>query len=173
MLPGLTLVIGGAASGKTAYAEDLVKRTGRGMIYLATAEAHDDEMRAKINRHRDLRGQGWQTIEEPLDLGRTLAGISGENTVMVDCVTMWLSNQMMAERDPSEAEAELMAGLALCSAPVVLVTNEVGHSVVPENALARRFREAQGRVNQKLAARAGLVVHVIAGLPQPLKGELP
>ena len=173
MLPGLTLVIGGAASGKTAYAEDLVKRSGRGRIYLATAEAHDDEMRAKIDRHRGLRGEGWQTIEEPLDLGRKLAGISGENAVLVDCATMWLSNRMLAETDLAEAEAELMAGLALCAAPVVMVTNEVGHSVVPENALARRFRDAQGRLNQKLAARAGLVVNVIAGLPMALKGELP
>jgi adenosylcobinamide kinase/adenosylcobinamide-phosphate guanylyltransferase len=143
------------------------------MVYLATAEAHDDEMRAKITRHRELRGQGWQTIEEPLDLGRTLAGISGENTVLVDCATMWLSNRMLAEHEPSEAEAELMAGLALCSAPVVMVTNELGQSVVPDNALARRFREAQGRLNQKLAAKAGLVINVIAGLPMALKGELP
>lgn len=173
MLPGFTLVIGGAASGKSAFAEGLVSRTGRERVYLATAEAHDDEMRHKLERHRDSRGPGWRTIEEPLDLGRTLAAISGEHAVLVDCATMWLSNQMLAENDLDQAEAELMAGLSLCAAPVVMVTNEVGLCVVPDNALARRFREAQGRLNCKLAAKAGLVVNVMAGLPQVLKGEMP
>jgi adenosylcobinamide kinase/adenosylcobinamide-phosphate guanylyltransferase len=173
MLPGLTLVLGGAASGKSAFAEALVTRTGRGRIYLATAQAFDDEMRTKIDRHQRMRGEGWRTLEAPLDLGRALATISGDQAVLLDCATMWLSNQMLAENDLPQAEAELMAGLALCSAPVVIVSNEVGLSVVPENALARRFRQAQGELNQKLAAKAGLVVNVIAGLPQVLKGDLP
>ncbi|MEQ9259545.1 MAG: bifunctional adenosylcobinamide kinase/adenosylcobinamide-phosphate guanylyltransferase [Roseovarius sp.] len=172
MLRGTSLVLGGAASGKSAFAESLVSRTGRPLVYLATAEAHDDEMREKVARHQRLRGQGWRTIEEPLDVGRTLAAISGDSAVLLDCATMWLSNVMLAEMDLEEAEAGLMAGLALCAAPVVIVSNEVGLSVVPENALARRFREAQGRLNQKLAAKAGLVVNVIAGLPQVLKGEI-
>lgn len=173
MLPAVSLIIGGAASGKSAFAEDLVKRSGRGLIYLATAQAHDAEMGAKLARHRDQRGPGWTTIEEPMDVGRTLAGISGDNTVLLDCATMWLSNQLLADHDLAEAEAELMAGLALCSAPVVIVTNEVGLSIVPDTALGRQFRDAQGRLNQKLAAKAGLVVNVIAGLPQVLKGTLP
>jgi adenosylcobinamide kinase/adenosylcobinamide-phosphate guanylyltransferase len=173
MLPGLTLVLGGAASGKSAFAETLVARTGRERVYLATAQAFDDEMRDKIDRHQQMRGQGWRTIEAPLDLGRALAAISGDQAVLLDCATMWLSNQMLAENDLPQAEAELMAGLALCSAPVVIVSNEVGLSVVPENALARRFRQAQGELNQKLAAKAGLVVNVLAGLPQVLKGDLP
>ena len=173
MLPGITLVLGGAASGKSAFAETLVQGTGRSKVYLATAQAHDDEMRAKLARHRDARGAGWQTIEEPLDVGRTLATISGDTCVLLDCATMWLSNQMLAGVDMAEAEAGLMAGLALCAAPVVIVSNEVGCSVVPDNALARQFRDDQGRLNQKLAAKAGLVVNVIAGLPQVLKGELP
>lgn len=172
MLPGMSLVLGGAASGKTAFAETLVSGTGRPRVYLATAQAHDAEMREKVARHRQLRGEGWRTIEEPVDIGRTLAAISGESAVLLDCATMWLSNVMLAEMDLAEAEAGLMAGLALCPAPVVIVSNEVGLSVVPENALARRFREAQGRLNQKLAAKAGLVVNVVAGLPQVLKGEL-
>ncbi len=173
MVPSLSLILGGAASGKSAFAEALVRRTGRGLVYFATARAHDDEMREKVIRHRKLRGEGWRTIEEPFDVGRTLAGISGDNAVLLDCATMWLSNHLLAETDLTEAEAGLMAGLALCAAPVVIVSNEVGLSVVPENALARRFREEQGRLNQKLAAKAGLVVNVVAGLPQVLKGELP
>ncbi|WP_317056763.1 bifunctional adenosylcobinamide kinase/adenosylcobinamide-phosphate guanylyltransferase [Roseovarius rhodophyticola] len=173
MLPGLSLVIGGAASGKSAVAEGLVKGTGRNLVYLATAQAHDAEMRAKLRKHKEQRGEGWRTIEEPLDIGRTLATISGDNAVLLDCLTMWLSNQMLAENPLDEAEAELMAGLALCPAPLVIVTNEVGLSVVPENALARQFREAQGRLNQKIAAKADLVVNVVAGLPQVLKGTLP
>lgn len=173
MLPGLTLVLGGASSGKSAFAEELVKATGRGLVYLATAQVHDGEMVAKVNHHRETRGPGWHTIEEPLDVGRTLAGIGGDNAVLFDCATMWLSNHMLAENDLAEAEAGLMAGFALCAAPVVVVSNEVGLSVVPDNVLARRFRDAQGQLNQKIAAKAGLVVNVIAGLPQVLKGTLP
>lgn len=172
MLPGLTLVLGGAASGKSGLAEGLVTGTGRPRTYLATARAHDDEMRTKLARHREARGPGWTTIEEPLEAGRVLATISGDNAVLLDCATMWLSNHLMAESDLAEAEAGLMAGLALCACPVVIVSNEVGAGIVPENTLARQFREQQGRLNCKLAAKAGLVVHVIAGLPQVLKGEL-
>lgn len=130
-------------------------------------------MRAKLQRHKKQRGTDWRTIEEPLDVGRTLATISGDTAVLLDCLTMWLSNQILAENPLDEAEAELMAGFALCPAPVVVVTNEVGLSVVPDNALARRFRDAQGRLNQKIATKADLVVNVVAGLPQVLKGELP
>ena len=173
MLPGLSLVLGGAASGKSAFGEALVTQTGRARIYLATAQILDPEMRGKVIRHKQMRGEGWRTIEEPFEAGRTLAAISGDQAVLMDCATMWLSNHMLAENDMAEAEAGLMAGLALCAAPVVIISNEVGASVVPDNALARTFRDAQGRLNQKLAAKAGLVVNVIAGLPQVLKGALP
>lgn len=173
MLPAQSLILGGAASGKSLFAEKLVQESGRPMIYVATAQAFDDEMRDKLERHKSQRGPGWRTIEEPMDVGRTLATIGGDTAVLLDCVTMWLSNQLLAEADLEEAEASLMAGLALCAAPVVMVSNEVGLSVVPDNALARRFRDAQGRLNQKLAARANLVVNVVAGLPQVLKGTLP
>ncbi|MEM9912851.1 MAG: bifunctional adenosylcobinamide kinase/adenosylcobinamide-phosphate guanylyltransferase [Pseudomonadota bacterium] len=173
MLPAQSLILGGASSGKSRFAEDLIKKSGRPLVYLATAQAFDDEMRDKLARHKNQRGPGWRTIEEPMDVGRTLAVLGGDTAVLLDCVTMWLSNQMLADANLEEAEASLMAGLALCAAPIVMVSNEVGLSVVPDNALARRFRDAQGRLNQKLAARASLVVHVVAGLPQVLKGNLP
>ncbi|MEM1364067.1 MAG: bifunctional adenosylcobinamide kinase/adenosylcobinamide-phosphate guanylyltransferase, partial [Pseudomonadota bacterium] len=167
----------GEASGKSAYAETMVMLSGRPRIYVATAKSFDTEMEKKIERHQELRGQGWRTIEEPLEIGRTLAGISGDNAVLIDCATMWLSNYLLREPDLtkidlSEAEAGLMAGFALCAAPIVIVSNEVGHSVVPENALARKFQSEQGNLNQKLATKADLVVNVIAGLPQVLKGTL-
>lgn len=173
MLPRVSLVIGGAASGKSAFAEGLVRGSGRACVYLATAQAHDAEMKDKLERHKARRDAGWRTLEEPLECGRALATISGDSAVLLDCATMWLSNHLLADSDLAEAEAGLMAGLALCAAPVVIVSNEVGAGVVPDNAMARRFREAQGQLNQKLAREAGLVVSVIAGLPLVLKGELP
>lgn len=172
-LPGLTLVLGGAASGKSAFAEDLVRATGRDPVYLATAQALDAEMHARIDRHRLLRGDGWQTIEAPLDPGPALAGVAPDAAVLFDCATMWLSNHMLAGHDPDAATPGLIAAFRTCPAPVVVVSNELGLSVVPDNALARRFRDAQGRLNQVLAAEAALVVNVIAGLPQFLKGQRP
>lgn len=171
-LPGLTLVIGGAASGKSAQAEALVRAEPGARVYIATAQAFDDEMRARIAAHRDMRaGDGWRTIEAPLDVPGTLEGIGAGDVVLLDCASLWLSNVMLAERD-WQAEAEgLIAALLACAAPVVVVSNETGQGIVPENALARAFREAQGRLNQRLAAEAGLVMAVIAGLPLVLKGE--
>ena len=173
MLPELTLVLGGAASGKSTFAESLVVQSGQNRVYLATAQAFDDEMQAKVARHRQMRGDGWQTIEAPLDPGSALHDITADQVVLLDFATMWLSNHLLAESDLEQARDTLLTGLAACPAPVVVVSNEVGLSVVPENPLARRFREAQGRLNQTLAARAGLVVNVVAGLPQVLKGHLP
>ncbi|MBC7133356.1 MAG: bifunctional adenosylcobinamide kinase/adenosylcobinamide-phosphate guanylyltransferase [Roseovarius sp.] len=173
MLPRLTLVLGGAASGKSAFAEGLVLGSGGAPVYLATAQAHDDEMRAKLRRHRARRGPLWRTVETPHDPGPALGAATAGETVLLDCATMWLSNHLLAGSDPARAEAALVAALEGCAAPVVVVSNEVGLSVVPENALARRFREAQGALNQRLAARAGLVVLVAAGLPLVLKGALP
>ncbi|GAW36639.1 bifunctional adenosylcobalamin biosynthesis protein CobP [Roseovarius sp. A-2] len=173
MLQPLTLVLGGAASGKSAYAEGLVRAAGRPRIYLATAEAHDAEMRAKLERHRARRGPDWRTVEAARDIGPALAQAGSGDVVLLDCATMWLSNHLLAESDLAQAEAALVAALDSCAAPVVVVSNEVGLSVVPDNALARRFQNAQGALNQRLAARAGLVVNVIAGLPQVLKGTLP
>ena len=173
MLPRLTLILGGAASGKSAFAETLIKRSGRGLTYFATAQVFDDEMHDKVSRHKAMRGEDWHTVEEPFEVGPALARVEADHAVLLDCATMWLSNHLLADNDISKAEAALIEGLAKCAAPVVVVSNEVGLSVVPENALARRFRQAQGELNQTLAAEASLVVNVIAGLPQVLKGTLP
>ena len=173
MLPKLTLVLGGAASGKSAWAEDLVTDTGLDRVYIATAQAFDAEMRAKIDAHRAARGPGWRTIEAPLDLSAALADVSAGQAVLLDCATVWLSNHLLAEHDLAVKGEALIAALRTCPAPVVVVSNEVGQSVVPDNVLARQFQSAQGRLNQRLAAEAGYVVQVIAGLPLVLKGSAP
>lgn len=173
MLPKLTLVLGAAASGKTAWAERLVLGASPLPVYLATAQAWDAEMQAKIARHRISRGTGWRTIEAPLDLAPDLGEITADQVVLLDCVTLWLSNHLLAEHD-LDAECDgLLRALATCRAPVVVVTNEVGAGIVPENAVARQFRQAQGELNQRLAEAAELVVAVMAGLPMVLKGQLP
>ncbi len=172
-LPPLTLVLGGAASGKSDYAERLVAATGRPMLYVATAQAHDAEMADKIARHKARRGAEWRTIEAPLDATPALAAADASEVVLFDCATMWLSNHLFAEAHLPDAEARLLSALSGCAAPVVMVSNEVGASIVPENALARRFRQAQGELNQQLARHADGVVTVMAGLPLVLKGALP
>jgi adenosylcobinamide kinase/adenosylcobinamide-phosphate guanylyltransferase len=170
-LPPVTLVIGGARSGKSALAERLVRASGLPRTYVATAEAWDDEMAARIAQHRADRGDGWRTVEAPHDLMPVLAAAAG--VVLVDCLTLWLTNRMLAEADVAAEGAALVAAMAASPARVVAVTNEVGMGIVPDNALARRFRDAQGRLNQAVAAQAGLVVGVMAGLPFVLKGTLP
>ncbi|MDP3195589.1 bifunctional adenosylcobinamide kinase/adenosylcobinamide-phosphate guanylyltransferase [Tabrizicola sp.] len=172
-LPPLTLVIGGARSGKSAFAERLITATGRPRRYIATAEAWDDEMRDRIARHRQDRGPVWTTVEAPLDLPAALAQARSDEAVLVDCATLWLTNHLLADHDLSAEVRNFLVGLAACTAPVVIVSNETGWGIVPENALARRFRDEQGRLNQRLAAEADLVVTVIAGLPLVLKGTLP
>lgn len=172
-LPALTLVLGGARSGKSRLAERLVAGTGRPRIYIATAEAWDDEMAARIDAHRRDRGEGWETIEAPRDLGPVLSRVPPDACVLIDCATLWLTNHLLAEADLEAETTGLLAALQACAAPVVVVSNEVGWSIVPENALARRFRDDQGRLNQRLAAEAGLVVGVMAGLPFVLKGQMP
>lgn len=171
-LPPMTLVIGGAASGKSTYGETLVERAERPKTYIATAQAFDDEMRVKIAAHR-ARRSGWTTVEAPLDVAPALAAMDPAHVVLLDCVTLWLSNHLLAENDLVTEEGRLLSALATCPAPVVVVTNEVGASIVPEHPLGRRFRAAQGRLNQSLAARADQVFAVMAGLPFALKGELP
>lgn len=172
-LPPLTLVVGGARSGKSAFAEGLVTASGRPRRYIATAEAWDDEMRDRIAQHQRDRAGAWTTVEAPLDLPAALAGVNAQEVVLIDCATLWLTNHLLAEHDLAAATGHLLAALARCPAPVVIVSNETGWGIVPENALARRFRDEQGRLNQRLAAAADLVVTVIAGLPLVLKGQLP
>ena len=173
MLPKLTLVLGGAASGKSAFAESLVMKTGAPRVYVATAQVFDDEMRRKVDDHKIARGPDWTTIEAPHNLGPALSGVTSDQVVLLDCATMWLSNTLLAEQDIAKETDELLASLAACKGRVVVVSNEVGMGIVPENKLARAFREAQGKLNQRLAHQADLAVFVIAGLPQVLKGKLP
>lgn len=172
-LPPLTLVIGGARSGKSSFAERLITGSGRPRRYIATAEAWDDEMRDRIIRHRADRGADWTTVEAPLDLCAALSEAQPSEAILVDCATLWLTNHLLADHDLIAETAGLLTALVSCPAPVVIVTNETGWGIVPENALARRFRDEQGRLNQRLAAEAHLVVTVIAGLPMVLKGQLP
>ena len=164
----LTLVLGGARSGKSAHAEALVTARPGPWLYLATAQAFDTEMAARIAEHRARRSAGWQTREVPLALPDALADADGR-PALVDCLTLWLSNLMLADRDPAAATDRLAAALAGRSGPVVLVSNEVGLGIVPENALARRFRDAAGRLNQRVAALADSVVLTVAGLPMTMK----
>lgn len=159
-----TLIIGGAASGKSDFAETLVAPP---RSYLATAEPRDAEMAARRDRHIAARGPGWHTIEAPLDTARALRGCDGG--VLLDCATMWLSNHLLAGSDLEAEQAALIEALAARPGAVV-VTNEVGHGIVPGDALSRRFREAQGRLNIALARAAARVALVTAGLPLWLKG---
>jgi adenosylcobinamide kinase/adenosylcobinamide-phosphate guanylyltransferase len=169
-LPRTTLVLGGARSGKSAYAEALVRAAGPLATYLATAEAGDGEMAERIAHHRAARGPGWLTIEEPLDLVGTLrAAARPDRPVLVDCLTLWLSNLMHAERNIAAETAALAAEFGDLPGPVVFVSNEVGQGIVPDNALARAFRDHAGRLHQAVAAAAEQVVFVTAGLPMVLK----
>ena len=168
-----TLVLGGARSGKSEFAERLVDSCDRPKVFVATAQRLDEEMQFRINEHRNRRGTAWRTVEAPLDPVPALNELNCEEVALLDCVTLWLSNQML---DGSEFQGEadrLLLALKRCRAPVVIVSNEVGQGIVPENPLARRFRDAQGRLNQRLAAQCDLVVLVAAGLPVVLKGALP
>lgn len=172
-LPRLSLVVGGARSGKSAYAERLILSTARPRRYIATAEAWDDEMRARIGQHQQDRGGDWVTVEAPLDLPAALASAQSDEAVLIDCATLWLTNHLLADHDLLAETKSLLAALGTCAAPVIVVSNETGWGIVPENALARRFRDEQGRLNQHLAKVASLVVTVIAGLPLALKGTIP
>jgi adenosylcobinamide kinase/adenosylcobinamide-phosphate guanylyltransferase len=170
------MMLGGAASGKSTFAEHTIMRTcaKKQKLYIATAQAFDDEMRAKIADHQIARqADGWTTCEEPLDVTSVLGRVTADQVVLLDCATLWLTNQLMKEADLSAASRELVAALKNCAGSVVVVTNEVGQGIVPEHALSRKFREAQGKLNQHIAREAQLVVQVIAGLPLVLKGSLP
>jgi adenosylcobinamide kinase/adenosylcobinamide-phosphate guanylyltransferase len=167
-----TLVLGGARSGKSAFAEKLIGDSGFARVYLATATAGDDEMKARIAHHRAQRGEGWTTIEEPLALTEALSREAANGrAVLVDCLTLWLSNLMLAERDPESESRALAAFLHAAPHPIVLVSNEVGLGLVPDTPLGRRFRDAQGRLNQIVAALVPNVVFIAAGLPLWLKNQ--
>ncbi len=173
MLPKLTFIVGGAASGKSRLAESLAEKHGSTKIYLASAHIYDEEMAAKVDLHKKRRQTGWKTLETPLKVAEVLSTVQGD-VVLFDCATLWLSNHMLSDSSDLNAEQDaLLAALRTCQVPVIVVSNEVGEGIVPENALARQFREAQGRLNIELAAAADVVIKVSVGLPQVLKGVLP
>ena len=163
----ISLILGGARSGKSAYAEKLIRAMPLPWVYCATAQALDDEMCDRIAHHRARRGEGWITLETPLGLADALAAAT--HPILVDCLTLWLTNIMLAGRDLSAESAKLLAAAAVSKAPIVFVSNEVGLGIVPDNALARAFRDHAGRLNQDVAKIASRVVFMAAGLPMILK----
>jgi adenosylcobinamide kinase/adenosylcobinamide-phosphate guanylyltransferase len=165
----LTFVLGGARSGKSMHAETLVTAHAAPWAYIATAQAYDDEMRRRIAEHRARRGEGWETTEAPRDLTGALEKIPDGRPVLVDCLTLWLTNHMLAESDVAVQCARLAEILSRPRGPWVVVSNEVGLGIVPDNALARRFRDAAGRLNQQVAAAADIVLMMVAGLPMKVK----
>lgn len=167
---GSLLVLGGARSGKSRYAQRLAEKSGRCPVLIATAEAGDEEMAARIARHVAERGKGWSAIEEPIALAITLQReAGGDRILVVDCLTLWLSNLVLRDLDTAEATRTLAASVAALGGPVIFVSNEVGEGIVPDNALARRFRDAQGLLNQAMAEACDGVTLVSAGLPLRLK----
>ena len=169
--PPLALVLGGQRSGKSAWAERRAVATRLTPVYVATAEARDGEMAERILAHRARRGEAWQLVEDPLELAAVIDRWSGEERVLlVDCLTLWLSNLMDARRDVAAAVTALEAALAARNGPVVLVSNEVGSGVIPMHPLSRRFVDEAGRLHQRVAEVATEVVLVTAGRPQWLKG---
>lgn len=168
----ISLVLGGARSGKSAFAERRIVATGLPRIYLATAQAFDAEMADRIEAHRTARGPDWQTVDAPLALPEAICRHAQPGqAVLVDCLTLWLSNLMLAERDIGHETQALCQALGAAAGPVTLVASEVGLSIVPDNALARAFRDHAGRINQTVAALADDVHFVAAGLPLTLKGS--
>jgi adenosylcobinamide kinase/adenosylcobinamide-phosphate guanylyltransferase len=165
----VTLVLGGVRSGKSRYAEALIARSPKPWVYVATAEARDDEMAERIATHKARRAEGWQTIEAPHDLADAVKQAPADAAVLVDCLTLWLSNLMEGSFDIDAETARLQEALAERAGSTVLVSNEVGLSIVPDNALARRFRDRQGELNQRMAAQAARVVMMVAGIAIAVK----
>lgn len=165
--PRMTLVLGGARSGKSVHAEGLIEAAPAPWLYLATAQAFDDEMSARIALHRERRSADWVTRDAPLDLPEAVAAAPGP--VLVDCLTLWMTNLILSEAAVPAAVTALLDACADAPGPLVLVANEVGLGIVPDNALARRFRDEAGRLHQCLAAQADRVIFMVAGLPMTVK----
>lgn len=167
----ITLVLGGARSGKSAFAETLVETASASRLYIATGQAWDDEMRDRISAHKTRRGEGWETVEAPLDLARALLDHARpDRPILVDCLTLWVTNLMLGEHEIARAFKGLAAALSGLKGPVVFVSNEVGLGIVPDNPMARAFRDHAGRLHQSIASLADEVYFVAAGLPLKMKG---
>jgi adenosylcobinamide kinase / adenosylcobinamide-phosphate guanylyltransferase len=162
-------VLGGVRSGKSRYAETLIARSPKPWVYIATAEVRDDEMAQRIAAHQARRAEGWQAVEAPHDVPDAIAQAPANAAVLVDCLTLWLSNLMEGGLHPDAQIARLQEALKGRKATTVLVSNEVGLGIVPDNALARRFRDFQGQLNQRMAAQASRVVMMVAGIPIAVK----
>ena len=171
-MSGHHLILGGAKSGKTSYAEQMALNMGDKPVYLATGQAWDDEMSAKIDAHTIQRGPDWITVEAPIALDHALKAVPRDNVVLIDCLTMWLTNLMLAEADIDAATDRVLKVLKSRKAPTVIVSNEVGQGIVPDNKMARQFVTIQGRANQRFAAACDRVIFVTAGLPLALQGAL-
>lgn len=168
--PRLSLILGGARSGKSGYAETLVSSLPPPWIYVATAEALDHEMRGRIEHHRSRRDERWKTVDAPRDLPETIQRLADvHQPMLIDCLTLWLSNCLLADLDLQESSDRLITALEKAPGPVVLVSNEVGWGIVPDTPLGRRFRDEQGRLNQRVANIADRVVMMVAGLPLTVK----
>lgn len=165
------LVLGGARSGKSRYAQSIAEAAGGRLVFVATAQAFDDEMTDRIRRHRADRDARWTTVEAPLDLAGAIAAADSEDTVvLVDCLTLWASNLLLGEEDADARLALMLDVLAGARGQVILVANEVGLGIVPDNALARRFRDLAGTINQRVAAAVDRVHMTVAGIPLVVKG---
>lgn len=165
----MTLVLGGARSGKSRYAQILAMAAPPPWIYVATAEPLDDEMRERIAKHKSSRGDGWSTVEAPIEMPRAVAHAPTSAPVVIDCITLWLSNLMLGAHNVGTAIAQFTKSLDGRKAPTIVVSSEVGAGLVPETTLGRDFRDQAGLINQHLAVTAHHVVFMVAGLPMPLK----
>lgn len=163
-----TLITGGARSGKSRQAQALATAHAPPWIYIATAQALDEEMTARIALHRDARGEGWETVEAPVALGHAVLNAPAAAPVVIDCLTLWLSNLMLGGEDVQAHMADLAEAIQAREAPTIAVTNEVGLGIVPESPLGRAFRDQAGLVNQYFAARAGTAILMVSGLPLTL-----
>lgn len=168
--PFAALILGGARSGKSRFGEGLITGSTGDFVYVATAEARDEEMAERITHHQNRRGTDWRLIEEPLDLPGVLRNRVSENdVVLIDCLTLWLGNLMEAQEDIASATSNMLAAIKTCPARLVFISNEVGQGIVPDNALARQFRDEAGWLHQSLATEIDAVLVVMAGLPLILK----
>lgn len=170
-----TFVIGGCRSGKSAHAQALAEAIEGKKLYLATCVPNDEEMAERVRFHQEQRGEQWETLEEPIELASAIAKHSGDcDVILVDCLTLWTSNLLLSpDKAPQLDDAcrALVQSLKTAHCPVILVSNEVGTGIVPENELARRYRDEAGRINQQIAAVANHVIWMVAGIPVTIKGK--